>query len=184
MSKYPWPALLTVTETSHKLTFPDWPNISVQSENQQDAYNQAKAALIHNVIKQIELKSDIPGQSEFGFHNKWIEIDAATSARLNSYLKEQKWEHIRETNDLWESFQLRHAAYLTDYRASIEPIERICENADRGANEFASIGVRFCYILNAGGLVVIPAIMELLPELQLRDHQCLVRRFCSHVAYY
>ena len=32
------------------------------------------------------------------------------------------------------------------------------------AGEFASIGVRFGYILNAGGLVAVPAIMELLPE--------------------
>ena len=100
----------------------------------------------------------------FGFNNIWIDIDAATSAQLNRYLKEQKLEHIREPNDLWESIQLQRAAYLTEHRANIEPIERICENADRGANEFASIGVRFCYVLNAGGLVVIPAIMELLPE--------------------
>ncbi len=83
-------------------------------------------------------------------------------------MKKKKLESIQETNDLLQSIQLQRAAYLTDYRASIDPIERICENADKGANEFASIGVRFCYILNAGGLVVIPAIMELLPETPVR----------------
>ena len=86
------------------------------------------------------------------------------STTFQRYLKKKKLESIQETNDLLQSIQLQRAAYLTDYRASIDPIERICENADKGANEFASIGVRFCYILNAGRLVVIPAIMELLPE--------------------
>ena len=66
-------------------------------------------------------------------------------------------------NEHLQAEQLKRAAYLADLQAATDPVERLREAADNNAAEFASIGVRYSYILNAGGLVAIPAIMELLP---------------------
>ena len=40
--------------------------------------------------------------------------------------------------------------------------------------EYASIGIRFCYILNAGGLIAVPAIMEILPDAAVAASKLLV----------
>ncbi len=57
--------------------------------------------------------------------------------------------------------------YREDYKASLELVEPHRDFAVKAASEFASIGIRFGYILNASGLVVIPAIMELLPDQEI-----------------
>ena len=164
MSNYAWPALVTKNDAGYKITFPDWPDISIQSDDLSDAHRQAAAQLNYNVKKRMDMKSDIPSQSEFRPRNLPIEVDSAIAVRLDSYMKQQDLASVRENNELFQSYQLRLAAYLSDYRTRKEPIERVQENANSAAVEFASIGIRFCYVLNAGGLVVIPAIMELLPD--------------------
>ena len=164
MSNYAWPALFTKNDAGYKITFPDWPDISIQSDDLSDAHRQAAAQLNSNVIKRMDMKSDIPSQSEFRPRNMPIEVDSAIAVKLDSYLKQQDLASVRESNELFQSYQLRNAAYLSDYRTRKEPIEREKENANSAAVEFVSIGIRFCYVLNAGGLVVIPAIMELLPD--------------------
>ena len=62
-----------------------------------------------------------------------------------------------------ESDQPNRADFLVEYRAATEPLERYFDYTDRAATEFVSIAIRYCYLLNAGGLVAIPAIIELLP---------------------
>ena len=52
-----------------------------------------------------------------------------------------------------------------DLQAAKGPIERLQDYSDRTASEFAAIGVRFCFVLNAGGLIAVPAIMELIPSI-------------------
>jgi len=66
-----------------------------------------------------------------------------------------------------QSEQPNRAEFLDEYRVAIEPLERYFDYADRAATEFVSIAIRYCYLLNAGGLVAIPAIIELLPDRDL-----------------
>ena len=70
---------------------------------------------------------------------------------------------MTQNDEHLQAAQLNRAAYLADLQAATDPVERLREAADNNAAEFASIGVRYSYILNAGGLVAVPAIMELLP---------------------
>ena len=59
----------------------------------------------------------------------------------------------------------RRRAYLTDFRMYNESAARMFESCYEAETEFAKIAIRFCYILNAGGLIAVPAIVEILsPE--------------------
>ena len=164
MNTYAWPAQITMTRNAVIVTFPDWPDVSASGANAQEAELRATDALSAALLTRMRARADIPTQSDLGPRQTLIAIDAEAAARLDGYLKEHQARRLREMREIQEAYHNRRTAFLTDFRASVDPIERIIERADAGAKEYAAIGVRFCYILNAGGLVVIPAIMEILPD--------------------
>ena len=164
MNNYSWPASVTMTRDAVVLTFPDWPDLSESGASVQEAMLRATETLSKAALTRIHARATIPKPSDLGPRQIPIAIDAETSAQLDGYLEERQVQLFRETKEWQQAFHNRRAAFLTEFRASIDPIERIIERVDAGATEFAAMGVRFCYILNAGGLVAVPAIMEIMPD--------------------
>ena len=167
MEPYAWPANIAKTRDAVVVTFPDWPDLAESGENVQVAVLGAKDALSKAVSTRISSKATIPRPSDLGPRQIPIVVDDDTAAQLNGYLDERQLRLFRENNELQQAYHNRRAAFLTEFRASIDPIERVIERVDASAKEFAAVGVRFCYILNAGGLVAIPAIMEILPAVNV-----------------
>lgn len=48
--------------------------------------------------------------------------------------------------------------FLRDWEASVPPIERKGQEADRGAVDYSLLGIKSAFILNGGALVVLPAL--------------------------
>ena len=181
MNTYAWPASVTTTRNEIVLTFPDWPDLSESGASIQEAIIHATDALSAAVSTRIETRAPIPIPSDRGPRQIPILIDAETAANLDSYLEEREIRSVRQANELQQAYNNRRTAFLTEFRANVEPIERIIERADGGAKEYASIGIRFCYILNAGGLVVIPAILEILGGSESEKYE-LIYPACAFVA--
>ena len=118
MSYYAWPVEYHYSGMQWTLRFPDWPDITVVSVDWSDAIRKAAHRLCVEIDKRIDTKSNVPSQSELGPNHIPVFQDAATSARLERYLKEQKMESLREASELLHSTQLRRAAFLADYRAA------------------------------------------------------------------
>ena len=167
MNTYSWPASIAIVDGEFILTFSDWPDIAVSGTSVQELILSATDKLSSAVLAQIRAGGAIPQPSDLGPRQTPIAIDAETAAHLDSYLEERQIRIFRQNNEVLEFYRNRRAAFLAEHRASIDPIERLIERMDAAARDFASIGIRFCYILNAGGLVVIPAIMEILPDAKI-----------------
>ena len=167
MSTYAWPASITMIKDRVFLSFPDWQDVSVDRASIQEAMLVATDALSEAVATRIHAGATIPEPSDLGPRQIPIAINVETAAYLDSYLEERKIRNFRQRNEVLEFYRNRRTAFLAEYRASIDPVERMIERMDAAARDFASIGIRFCYILNAGGLVVIPAIMEILPDAKI-----------------
>lgn len=162
---YAWPASLTSTNAGVLLTLPDWPDLSVSGASVPEVTLVATDSLSDWVSRRIDEKAKIPEPSDIGLGQILIPINAEAAARLDAYLEERQARMFREANEMQQVYDNRRMAYLTDFRASNEPVARMIEYCNDAATEFAAIGIRFCYILNAGGLIAVPAIMEILaPE--------------------
>ena len=164
MSVYAWPADYRKTDRGIVLVFPEWPDLAPVGDTVQDAMVGAAAALSGAVALRIENNETIPAPGDLGPHQVPIGISDATSARLDRYLEERKIDSFRQQVEIEHINRERRAAFLTEYKTSIEPVERIADRSDAAAIEFAVTGVKFCYILNAGGLVAIPAIMGVISK--------------------
>ena len=167
MSTYAWPASIRMIKDGMSISFPDWPDVSANGASIREAMLLATEALSEAVAARIHAGAAVPEPSDLGFRQIPIAINVETAARLDGYLQGRQIRTFRQTNEVLEAYRNRRAAFLTEYRASVEPIERTIERADASSRDFASIGIRFCYILNAGGLVIIPAIMEILPDAKI-----------------
>ena len=167
MNTYSWPASVTKVDDEFILTFSDWPDLAVSGASVQEVILLATDRLSSAVLAQIRTGTAIPQPSDLGPRQIPIAIDAETAVHLDNYLEERQIRIFRQNNEVLEFYRNRRAAFLAEHRASIDPIERMIERIDAAARDFASIGIRFCYILNAGGLVVIPAIMEILPDAKI-----------------
>lgn len=163
MVTYSWPASVAIVDGAVSLTFSDWPDLAASGASHQEAILFATEMLSSAVLAQIRADAEIPQPSDLSPDQIRIAINAETAAQLDIYLERRQIRIFRQNNELLEFYRHRRTAFLADFRASIDPIERMIERLDAAARDFASIGTRFCYILNAGGLVVIPAIMEFLP---------------------
>ena len=162
---YAWPASLTSTNAGVLLTLPDWPDLSVSGARVPEVTLVATDSVSDWVSRRIDEKAKIPEPSDIGLGQVLIPINAEAAARLDAYLEERQARMFREANEMQQVYDNRRMAYLTDFRASNEPVARMIEYCNDAATEFAAIGIRFCYILNAGGLIAVPAIMEILaPE--------------------
>ena len=106
-----------------------------------------------------------------------IPITEDVAVRLQAYAEERDTQLFREATELHRVQRELRAAFLAERQAYLEPIERLVERTDAGASEYASIGIRFCYILNAGGLIAVPAIMEILPDAAIAASKMLVPAF-------
>ncbi len=113
-------------------------------------------------MKRVGADVDIPAPSEFGPRELPIPISDEATARLDQWLKAKDEQRFKEQSQLEQMRRERRASFLTEFRANLEPIERRREQADNGATDFALLGVKSCYFLNAGGLVVLPAILQAL----------------------
>ena len=164
MNTYTWPANVVIVGNAVSLSFPDWPGLSAEGTSVQQAMFSATDVLSKAVLMRIEAKANIPEQSDLGPRQVPIAINAEVTAQLDGYLEERQAKLFQQTNEAQQVQHHRRAAFLAEFRAYLDPIEHTIERADAGAVEYASIGIRFCYILNAGGLVAVPAIMELLPN--------------------
>ena len=164
MNYYAWPASFARTEDAVILTFPDWPGLSEAGDSVGAAILRATDRLSEAVYKRIEARAPIPNPSDLGPRQIPIVIADEVAAQLEGYLEERQARMFREAKEIQQANDNRRMAYLTDYRAAIEPTERTIADHSKSATDFAAIAIRFCYILNAGGLVAIPAIVEILRQ--------------------
>ncbi len=163
MAQYSWPATVHTTDKGVFLSFPDWPDIAPVGDNVQEAFLQAGELLSAAVVERLDAVVDVPPPSEYGPRQVPIAIDGNATARLEQWLKDRDAERFRQQSELEQIRRDQRAAFLTEFRANLEPVERQGDRADTGAREFALVGVRSCYFLNAGGLIAMPAILKLIP---------------------
>ena len=161
MTTYAWPASVAANNVGVVLTFPDWSDLSVDGANLPEVILRATNSLSAAVSRRIVDKSTIPNPSDLGPNQIWIAITADAAARLEGYIEERQAKMFQQNNDLRQAHDNRRMAYLNDFRARNEPSVRMIEYCNEAATEFVAIGIRFCYILNAGGLIAVPAIMEI-----------------------
>ena len=173
MNTYAWPASVTKIKDEVVRTFPDWPDVSASGTNIHEAMLRATDALSMAVLTRIGAGAVVPQQSDLGPRQIQVAISADAAARLDGYLEDRQLRGYQHANEMLQAYYQRRAAFLTEYHASIDPVERVIERLDSSAREFATVGIRFSYILNAGGLVVIPAIMELLPTTEVDREELL-----------
>ena len=167
MNTYSWPANVLMTEKGVVLGFPEWPDLAPVGDTVQEAMLAATTALSAAVSSRIEAGATIPAPSDHGPRQIPIVIDGETAARVDAYVEIRESERLRQRSEMEQVNRDRRAAFLTEFRVNLDPIERIRDTADSGATEFALVGVRSCYLLNGGGLVAIPAIMQILSKTQL-----------------
>ena len=125
----------------------------------------------------IRAGTGVPPPSDLRPGQVLIPITEDVAVRLQAYAEERDTHLFREAAELHRVQRELRAAFLAERRAYLEPIERSVERTDAGATEYASIGIRFCYILNPGGLIAVPAIMEILPDAAIAASKMLVPPF-------
>ena len=177
MNSFGWPAKLNRTKGGVKLSFADWPDITETATTVQEAVLRAKDSLNHAVMLRINAGTSVPPPSNLQPGQVLIPITEDLAVRLQAYAEERDTQLFRETAEVHRVQRDLRAAFLAERQAYVEPIERLIERTDAGASEYASIGIRFCYILNAGGLIAVPAIMEILPDTAIGASKMLVPAF-------
>lgn len=167
MNSYVWPASVHFTEKGIVLGFPEWPELSPMGATVQEAVLVAATGLSTAVKSRLKAGITIPAPSNFGPRQIPIAIDSETAARLDVYIEHQEIKNLQRQNEIMQAYQERRAAFLTEFRVNLEPVEQNRRLADSGAIEFSLVAVRTGYLLNAGGLIAIPAIMKILPDSDL-----------------
>jgi len=162
LQRYSWPATVHPTEKGVFLSFTDWPDLAPVGDNVNEAVLNGGEMLSAAVMQRIRHGADIPAPSDLGPRQLPIPINDAATAQLNRAIKDQQLKEFREQSELEQLQRERRSAFLTEFRANLEPVERSIERADAGAQEFAVVAVKTCYLLNAGGLVAMPAILQAL----------------------
>ena len=164
MNKYAWPARVEKDTGKIVLVFPDWEGIAVSGTTGSEAARKATEALSQAVLVRIEADASVPAPSELQQRQILVYVTEETAARVDAYLESRDEREFRKGNELEKIQRDFRTAYLTEREAHVGRLERLTELSEGSVREFASIGIRFAYILNAGGLVAVPAIMELLPK--------------------
>lgn len=164
MNTYIWPANVVATERGLVvLSLPNWPDLNPSGETVQEAMLAASRQLSAAVEKRIEDNSDIPAPSDLGPRQVPIAIYGDTCAKVDAYIAKRQQERLRQQTELEQQRRDRRSAFLAEFRANLEPVERDQDRCNAGAVELALAGIRASYFLNAGGLVAIPAIMKIFP---------------------
>ena len=64
----------------------------------------------------------------------------------------------------YDQYLQRHLAYLEEWRVGVLQQESAVQAANKGAIEFAQLGIRVGLILNGGALIALPALLTLIPD--------------------
>ena len=164
MSSFGWPATVRRTREGVELSLLDWPDITASGTTVQEAVLRARDALNQAVVLRIRTGVRVPPPGDLQPGQILVPISEEVALSLEAYAEQRDDQLFRNVAELQGVERDRRAAFWAERQAYLDLPLRFAERADAGAREFASIGIRFCYLLNAGGLIAVPAIMELLPE--------------------
>lgn len=174
MSSFGWPATVKPTPEGVEVSLPDWPDIIESGTTVQEAVLRARDALNHAVMLRIRTGTRVPPPGDLQPGQVLVPIAEEVAVSLEAYAEERDDRLFRDVTELQRVERDRRAAFWAERQAYLDLPLRFGERADAGAREFASIGIRFCYLLNAGGLIAVPAIMEILPQANLAPTTLLV----------
>jgi len=142
--------------------FPEWPGLAASGRTIQEAILNAQEILSEAVDSRIAGKLDILAPSDNGPGQISIKIHADTAARLDGYLNERQRNEMRVRSEIEQIHRDRRSGFLADYHAATAHPNQLAERADMAAIKYAGMGIQFAYVLNAGGLVAIPAILQII----------------------
>ena len=174
MNSFGWPAKLKRTKDGVELSLPDWPDITESGATVQEAVLRARDALNHAVMLRIRTGTRVPSPSDLRPGQILVPVAEEVALSLEAHAEERDEQLFRDVAELQRVERDRRAAFWAERQAYLDLPLRFGERADAGAREFASIGIRFCYLLNAGGLIAVPAIMEIVPDAALAATTLLV----------
>lgn len=161
MAMYAWPANVANHQSRFVASLVDWPGIIGSGPTVNDAVIDTMGKVSDSVRQRISDRVKIPAPSELKPGQIQVPLDDDANARLEAYLDEIKDKSLKKSLEIDQANRDKRAAYLTEHRINLEPVERQAQQADHGSIEFASIALKAGYVLNGGGLVAIPAILKL-----------------------
>ncbi len=162
MNTYTWPANVLQTDVGVALSFPEWPDLAATGRSVQEAMLAAQESLSTAVAGRIDNNLDILAPSDLGPGQVPIVIRDDVAASLDGYLGERERERMRVRAETEQIHRERRTAFLAEYDAATAQANLNAGRADAGAIKYGVLGIQFAYVLNAGGLVAIPAILQIL----------------------
>lgn len=160
MTEYAWPANIAKHNTGWITSLVDWPDLVVVKPTPQESILSTTKALNDEIIRRLKDDEWIPAPSDTKPEQIKIPANSNVNAMLDAYVQHEQHQQFQNLSEIERANREKRAAYLAEFRTSLEPVERRGERADQAAIEFAAIGIKSNYLLNGGALVALPAIMQ------------------------
>lgn len=174
MQTYAWPANIAKDGAKWITSVVDWPNIASVGNSAQDSLLAAMQHLSDAIRDRISNDLKIPLPSELKPGQVQIPIDNDATARLEAYLERIQEKRLRRLSEIEQANRAKRESFLTEFRTNMEPAERLRDQCNLGAVDFASIAIKATFVMNGGALVALPAILQFADKGRISTQSLLV----------